>query len=384
MIFVLPTDALPSDVNSEELPVRDVVTPLPELPLTPPYEMRAFTPFIDFSSISNPLGTPHSLIEAMSKALLNGGASYAADREGYSIKTALSVYHSLPTGSFLIGSSTNDLIRAVAQTYQPCYVGITTPSEVGYALAIGNAGHTIVDIAGHAGFLAPDPSVSKDQGINFDAALLGNPSYPSSRLLHKSTLINYLETCSWVIVDESSIELTLGGESFVPLTKQYKNLIIVRSVSVSMALPGIPISYLVAHPNTIAQIEGFYDNSSISLFAEVIAPHLMENLHMEIAREFLEREIPWLQCMLSLIPGIDIFPAEGNYVLCSYKVPQGMNLGAESTEELEDKLRLAGFLIRKLDDIRGLENGRYFCVSVRTREDNEKLIEALRRIVLAQ
>ncbi len=370
--------------SPKEPPVRNVVAPLPNLSLTPPYEMRTATKFIDFSSISNPLGTPPPLIEAMKNALLNSGASYSADCEGYSLKNTLSKYHSLPTCSFLIGSSTNDLIRAIAQTYQPCSVGITTPSKVGYALAIGNAGHTIVDISGRAGFLAPNPSLSKAQGIDFDAALLGNPSYPSSRLLHESTLISYLEACSWVIVDESSIELTLGGESYIPLTKRYKNLIIVRSVSVSLAIPGIPISYLVAHPHTLAQIEKFYDNSSISFFAEVLSPALLENNNLEKAREYLETEIPWLQCMLSLVPGIDIFPAEGNYVLCSYQVPQGMNLGVQSTEELEARLRLSGFLICKLNDIRGLDDGRFFCVSVRTRIDNEKLIEALRRIILAQ
>ena len=151
-----------------------------------------------------------------------------------------------------------------------------------------------------------------------------------------------------------------------------------------MALPGIPMSYLVAHPSTIEQIESFYDSSSVSLFAEVISPLLIEHNNLEKAREFLESEIPWLQCMLSLIPGIDIFPAEGNYVMCSYLVPQGMDLGASSVEELEDKMRMHGFLIRKLDDIRGLEKGRYFCVSVRTREENEKLVEALRHIILEQ
>lgn len=376
---------VPADsYNTNTLPMRNLVAPLPEPSLTPPYEMRRCAPFIDYSSISNPLGTPLPLIEAMAQALTNGGANFEADREGYSLKSTLSSFHGLPTSSFLVGSSTKDLIRAVAQTYEPCAVGITTPSEIGYALAIGNAGHTIVDIAGRAGFLAPEPALSKAQGIAFDAALLGNPSYPSSRLLHKSTLLSYLETCAWVIVDESSIELALAGESHTTLTQQHKNLIIVRSVSVSTALPSIPIGYLVAHPSTIKQIENFYDSSSISLFAEVIAPLLLEHNNLEKAREFLESEIPWLQCMLSLIPGIDIFPAEGNYVMCSYVVPQDMDLGAKSVEELEDKLRMKGFLIRKLDGIRGLEKGRYFCVSVRTREDNEQLVEALRHIILMQ
>ena len=45
------------------------------------------------------------------------------------------------------------------------------------------------------------------------------------------------------------------------------------------------------------------------------------------------------------------------------------------------RLQLAGFLIRKLQGTPGLTNGKYFCVAVRTREDNEKLIAALREII---
>lgn len=368
---------------SSVLPVREIIAPASSASLVPPYELRSCIPFCDFSSISNPLGTPSALLQAMNEALSAGGANFIIDSESYSLKSSLSAYHNMPHDAFLVGSSTFDLIRAAAQTYTPTHVGIITPSEVGYARAIGNAGHTIVDIAGHAGFLVPEPA-SLSSSLLFNAALLGNPSYPSSRLLHKSTLESYLNTCSWVIVDESSIELTLGGESYIPLTQTYENLIIVRSISLSIALPSIPIGYMVAHPTTIKQIRNFYDASSVSFFSEVISPLLLEHNNLERAREFLESEIPWLQCMLNLIPGIDIFPAEGNYVMCSYEVPKNMELGAKNVCELEDKMRMQGFLIRKLDDIRGLEKGRYFSVSVRTREENEKLIDALRNIIYLQ
>ena len=42
---------------------------------------------------------------------------------------------------------------------------------------------------------------------------------------------------------------------------------------------------------------------------------------------------------------------------------------------------LAGFLIRKLEGIPGLADAKYFCVAVRPREDNEKLVAALREII---
>ena len=46
------------------------------------------------------------------------------------------------------------------------------------------------------------------------------------------------------------------------------------------------------------------------------------------------------------------------------------------------RLQLAGFLVRKLEGTPALEDSRYFCVAVRTREDNEKLVAALREIVV--
>lgn len=38
--------------------------------------------------------------------------------------------------------------------------------------------------------------------------------------------------------------------------------------------------------------------------------------------------------------------------------------------------------MRKLEGTPALEDSRYFCVAVRTREDNEKLVAALREIVV--
>lgn len=67
--------------------------------------------------------------------------------------------------------------------------------------------------------------------------------------------------------------------------------------------------------------------------------------------------------------------------MCSFDGGPELSLGVRSVDELTARLHLAGFLVRRLDGTPGLEDGRYFCVAVRTREDNEKLIAALREIV---
>lgn len=365
--------------------MRSAVTLLPEPLLSPPYELRTEMNWIDFSSTANPLGTPESMVSAMQRAIAGGEASYLPDRDSHAIRSVLSRSFGLPVEAFLCGSSVGDMVRAVAQTYQPCTVGVTVPGPVEYALAVGNAGHQVVDIASPSGFVVPDPAIARQHDIAFDAAVLANPCYPTSRLLPKPTLLHYLEACKWVVVDERSVELTLGGESMVPLTLEHRNLVVVRSLSDSYAIPGMPVSFCVAHPDTIAQIGQFYDSSAISMFAEVLAELVPAELpHLERTREFLDTEIPWLQCMLSLIPGIDIFPAEANYVMCTYTNDGSLELGVVDVEELTNRLQLAGFLIRKLEGIPGLSSGRYFCVAVRTREDNERLIAAMREIILGE
>ena len=362
--------------------VRAAVTALPEQLLSPPYELRTEMNWIDFSGTANPLGTPPSFIRAMQDALTAGELNYPPDREAHALRSVLARQHGMPVESFLVGSTVGDMVRAVAQTYQPCTVGVTVPGPVEYALAAGNAGHRVVEISGPAGFVMPDPAAAARHGIVFDAAVLANPGYPTSRLLPLPTLLSYLEACTWVVVDERSIELTLGGESMVPLVREHRNLVVVRSFCEPYAMPGIPISYCVAHPDTIAQIARFYDSSCVPMFAEVLGElALAEREHLERTREFLEYEIPWMQCMLSLVPGIDIFPAEANYVMCTFENGPDLDLNVANTEELANRLQLAGFLIRKLEGTPGLSDGRYFCVAVRTREDNEKLVAALREII---
>ena len=362
--------------------VRDVVAQPPETLLPPPIELRSEFTWIDFTTASNPLGTPPEFTEAIVAALKRGELSYLPDYDAHALRSALSRHFNLPVEAFLCGTSVDEMIRAVAQTYQPCTVGITTPGPAEYALAVNNAGHAISEITSPSSFIVPDPIIARNNGIEFEAAVLANPCYPTSRLLARPTLIKYLQNCKWVIVDEKGIELTLGGESMIGLTRQYRNLIVIRSLINSFAMPGIPISFCVAHPDTIAQIEQFFDNTNVSMFGEVLSDHLFDQGDfIERARDLLEVEIPWMQCMLNLIPGVKIFPAEANFVLCAFSNEAGLDLGVRDVNDLVHRLQLSGFMVRTLTNTPGLPDNRCFCVSVRTHAENEQLIAAMRRVV---
>jgi threonine-phosphate decarboxylase len=249
-------------------------------------------------------------------------------------------------------------------------------------LALQNAGHEVVEISSKNSFVTPEVD-NIGAHASFGGVLLANPAYPASRLLPENTLKNYLETCQWVIVDETLIELTFGGQSMVGFTERYQNLIIIRSFSPSFAIPGMPISYCIAHPKTIALIKRFYDGSNISMFAEALADAVIqEGDYLEKTHDFLEEEIPRMQYMLNIVPGVRIYPAEASFVMCSFSANDSLNFAVQDTPSLVASLLLSGFVVRSLEGMPGIEGKKYFCVALRSHQDNEKLLSAMRHVIV--
>ena len=74
-------------------------------------------------------------------------------------------------------------------------------------------------------------------------------------------------------------------------------------------MPGIPMGYVVGNDSAISHIKQFSDGSEITMFNEIVArefPHTSDYLDETVA--LLEKEIPWMQCMLSLTPASKYFP----------------------------------------------------------------------------
>lgn len=112
--------------------------------------------------------------------------------------------------------------------------------------------------------------------------------------LSERTLDRYIDHCNWVIVDESSVTLTMGGDSFVTRAYKQENLIVIRNLSEELGMPGIPLSYAIGHPDTIKLIRQFTDGTSIGMFHEIVAqqlPYLGD--YQERTNTLIDKEIPW-------------------------------------------------------------------------------------------
>ena len=362
--------------------IGDEATALRQEQETLPYDIRAEIDWIDFSCTANPLGTPQNITDAITQAIAQGDISFVPNSDGAHLRQMLGRFYEISPDAFLPGTSITAMIANIAQAYRPCTVGIPTPAPFEYWLAAVNAGHNTLNLPNPYALSAVDPQVAISNYGKFDGALLANPSYPCARLLSEEALLRYMDVCNWVVVDESHIDLTMGGESFVHLTQKYNNLLVIKSFSQYYGMPGIPLGYIVGHPETIAHIKQFCDTTPIGMFHEIVANEMPKiNEFAEQTNEVLDAEIPWMQCMLSLTPGIKVFPSEANFVMCALEERASRDFGIKNAKDLIVRLQKAGFTVQDLQGTPGIEGNRYFLVSIRQHHENEKLISALRTII---
>ena len=154
---------------------------------------------------------------------------------------------------------------------------------------------------------------------------------------------------------------------------EHRNLVVVRSLCEPFANARHPHQLLHrAHPDTIAQITRFYDSSCVPMFAEVIGELALTETGAPRAhaRVPLTSRSPWLQCVLNLIPGIDIFPA-GRTTSCARSTPAPTWRSVANTDELAQAPATGRVPDPQAGGNSRAEDSRYFCVAVRARGQRE-------------
>lgn len=350
---------------------------------TLPYDIRAEIDWHDFACTANPLGAPERIKDAIASAIAEGAVTFRPDKAGVHLSNNLARYYEISPECFLVGTSPSALIADIAQAYRPCNVGIPTPAPTEYYLAVANVGHNPVKLMNAYSLSAVEPQVPCRMACVSRLRCWAIPVSRARVWLSERTLDRYIDHCNWVIVDESSVTLTMAAiRSSRVLTSK-------RTSSSSATFPkslacqafrsamrsGTPTPSSSSANSPMAPLSG--------MFHEIVAqqlPYLGD--YQERTNTLIDKEIPWVQCMLSLIPGIRVFPSEANFVMCALEERAARDFGIADATDLVVRLQTAGFGLRDLTGIPGIEANRYFLVCIRSHEENEKLIQTLRSIIV--
>lgn len=195
--------------------------------------------------------------------------------------------------------------------------------------------------------------------------ILCNPNNPTGSVLTKEEVRKIVKsTDALIALDEAYMEF--GDESLIDEVMDYDNLLIVKTVSKAFSLAGIRMGYIVANEDIITSIEKVrapYNLNSLSTYITTEALRQKERMFDYVKNIKEEREKIY-KALVDL--GVKAYPSGANFVFFKSDI-----------DNLQKKLVDKDVLIRKFS---GKLDG-YYRVSVGTKEQNEKFLEAFKEVM---
>ena len=195
--------------------------------------------------------------------------------------------------------------------------------------------------------------------------IICNPNNPTGSMIKKDDVIRIIKsTDNIVIVDEAYMEF--GDESVVEEIENYKNLIVVKTLSKAFSMAGIRTGYLIACEelvNTVEKVRPPYNLNSISAFLATKALEEKDKMITYVKGIKKEREKVY-KSLLDM--NIKVFPSGANFLFFHSNI-----------KNLEDKLIREDVLIRKF----GGKLDNHYRVTIGTVDENNEFIKAMKKFV---
>ena len=221
-----------------------------------------------------------------------------------------------------------------------------------------------------------------DEIENTDHLLIINPDNPSGAFLPYEDVMQVLKKCESkgvnLILDESFIDFaqkeiryTLIDEKIL---REYSHLVVLKSVSKSYGVPGLRLGVMATGNRELQKI--VRENMAIwniNSFAEYYLQiqrlykrdYIAACNRIALQREKMQRE-------LSKIEGIKVYPSQANYIMCEL---DGRMTSARLAALLVKNYNI---LIKNLSGKKGFQGNSYFRLAVKSEEDNQLLIAAIK------
>lgn len=336
---------------------------------------------LDFSSSVNPLGASQKAIEAVKKSV--GQIPIYPDSTSRKLREAISTnFKGVKPSNVIIGNGSTELIYLFCETFLEkkdiALIPAPTFSEYENAVkkAYGELRHIKLPSNFHVG-----SNIFSHQINDAKVAFLCNPNNPTSIVTPFEILIEIIEEALdhdvLLFLDEDFLEFVDGNRhiSLIDKIDCYPNIFVLRSFTKIFGLTGLRIGYGIASEETIKLLSNAKMPWNVNCLAQVAAlaaltdfKHLQKTHKLVSSeREFLTQELAQLKCF-------NQYPADANFVLIDIKE------SGFTSAQLKEKMLKHGILIRDCSSFKGLDNY-YIRVAVKTREENERLIEAFTKVL---
>ncbi|ALV38921.1 Rv2231c family pyridoxal phosphate-dependent protein CobC [Streptomyces sp. CdTB01] len=298
--------------------------------------------------------------------------SLAAYPDGRAARAAVAARHGLPVERVLLTAGAAEAFVLLARALKVRRPVVVHPQFTEPEAALRDAGHTVdrVLLREEDGFRLDPAGVPEDA----DLVVIGNPTNPTSVLHPAASVAALARPGRTLVVDEAFMDAVPGEREALAGRTDVPGLVVLRSLTKTWGLAGLRIGYVLAAPETIAELESAQPLWPVSTPALAAAEACVGSQALEEAAHAAHRIAA---DRAHLVAGLREFaadglrvqePAEGPFVLV--RLPRA--------RAVRGHLRDLGFAVRRGDTFPGLDE-EWLRLAVRDRTTVNAFLQALDR-----
>jgi histidinol-phosphate/aromatic aminotransferase/cobyric acid decarboxylase-like protein/adenosyl cobinamide kinase/adenosyl cobinamide phosphate guanylyltransferase len=311
-------------------------------------------------------GGPPAWLRAALHAVLDEDAAHYP-REAAAI-AALAALHGRRPGEVLPTNGAAEALWILPSAFSPRLAAVLYPGFTEPEASLHAHGVPMVRVLRDPDHdFAIDPAAVPAEA---DLVIVGNPASPSGTLARREEILALRRPGRVLIVDEAFMDL-VPGEPQTLVREPLEDVVVIRSLTKSLSVPGLRAGYAVSTPALIqrlAEVKPPWSANVLALAALTGMAERPQALAEAAARS--ERERGDLERRLARVPGLRTWPAAANFVLV--EVPDGPAVLAG--------LRAQAIAVRPAGSFPGL-GPRHLRLTSREPEANERLVAALEAVL---
>jgi histidinol-phosphate aminotransferase len=299
------------------------------------------------------------------KAVKNIRTNRYPDPEAKTLKKLLASAYRVESSNILQGNGSDELIYYLITTFGgPVLYPVPTFSM--YGIIARALGEKNIEIPLDDEFdLDTDRMLKTVRKERPKLIFLSSPNNPTGNCFSSDRILKLVEASKGLVVVDEAYQPFAGGRGFLPLLKDYENLLIMRTLS-KIGLAALRLGFLIADARVIDEVNKVRLPFNVNSFSQAVAAAaLKEKKTLRAFIKDIASERERLLKEMSKIDGVKTFPSEANFILFTVKDPDLIYGG----------LLEKGVLVR---NISGAVKG-CLRVTVGTSEENTAFLRALQQ-----
>jgi len=365
---------------------------------------------LDYSSNINPYGIPESLKKRITENLEI--LERYPDPDYIELRQKLAHLNKVDISNIILGNGATEIIFLFMKVINPQKVLIVSPTFREYERAVkatervenssilGDSHKKKYDeksfgkqkieieyfeLKESDDFKLNISNLKNELAKKYNLLIICNPNNPTGKFLKLSETEEILKECNKyntkLFIDEAFIDFLEDGmkESIINTKENKQNLFVARAFTKFFAIPGLRLGYGIYFDKKLEKgISEKKEPWSVNNIAEMAGLTVLDDTeYIEKTLKWITEEKTYVYEKLNEISGIKPYKTEVNFI--TVKIEDNFILKGLNVKILREKMLEQGILIRDASNFNFLDE-RFFRLAIKDRENNDRVIETLKKI----